>query len=396
MKYNAIYGQSGGPTSVINASMYGFIKQCLKEKDIDNIYIMHNGINGLINDDIKSIKDVPLSEIERLPFTPGAIAGSLRFKLPLPSKTDEIYQKILITLKKYHINMLFLNGGNDSMDTCYKLSTFFNLVNYDCRVIGIPKTIDNDLACTDHAPGYASAAKYIITSIQSIYYDNLAYPKGRVNIVEIMGRDSGWLTAASSLANIDGCGPDLIYVPERLFDIKIFLNEVKQIYSQKNRVLVAVSEGVKDLSGNLVYKHDTDDAFNHQQLGGIATYLASLVEKELGISTRAIELSLLQRCYSYSASKIDIKEAIKCGKKAVSLALKGKSGVMITIKRISSFPYKVKYETISLDKVANKTKNLPDIYINKKGNNINDNFIAYCLPLLSKNDLLIFTKKDLF
>lgn len=396
MKYNAIYGQSGGPTSVINASMYGFIKQCLKEKDIDNIYIMHNGINGLINDDIKSIKDIPLSEIEHLPFTPSALAGSLRYKLPLPSKTEDIYQKILLTLKKYNINMLFINGGNDSMDTCYKLSTFFKLVSYDCRVIGIPKTIDNDLVCTDHTPGYASAAKFVITAIQSIYYDNLSYPHGRVNIVEIMGRDSGWLTAASSLANITGCGPDLIYVPEKPFDIDVFLNDVKQIYSKKKRVLVAVSEGIKDSLGNLVFTQKTNDVFNHQQLGGVASHLSFLIEQNLDISTRAIELSLLQRCYSYSASKVDIKEAINCGRKAVIFALKNQSGVMVTIKRVSSSPYKVKYETISLEKIANYTQNLPDIYINKKGNNINDNFIEYCLPLVSKDDLLIFAKKDYF
>mgnify|MGYP002576753436 CR=1 FL=1 len=403
MKCNAVYGQSGGPTSVINASMYGVIKQCLKSEEIEDLYLMHNGINGLINDDLKKVSDIPLEQIELLPFTPSSIIGSIRHKLDNYEQCETEYLQILKTLKKYNIRYIFYNGGNDSMDTCHKLSLFLNKINYDCKVIGIPKTIDNDLMLTDHTPGFASSAKYIINTIQAIHYDNETYPNGRVNIVEIMGRDTGWLCASASLASISNAGPDLVYLPEVPFDIENFLNDVKEIYNKQKRCLVVVSEGIKDREKNLIQKIDTFDEFNHFQLGGVCHYLSNLIEKNLHFPTRAIELSLPQRCYSYSGSKIDVEEAIKCGQVAVKTAIKGISNIMIAIKRTNDDPYQCEYINVPLNKVANGIKRVPDIYINKKGNNINSTFISYCLPLIQgeitipiKNGIYHFAEKKYF
>lgn len=382
MKYNAVYGQSGGPTSIINSSLYGVIKQCQLEENIDTLFLMHNGIGGLINDDLVDIKTITQEDIELLPYTPSAICGSIRKKLKEPSIEDEEYQKIYQNLKKHNIRYVFLNGGNDSMDTTLKLASFLKMVNYECYIVGIPKTIDNDLIGTDHTPGFASAAKFIINTMKCLTYDNNCYPKGRVNIVEIMGRDTGWLTASSILANKDNSGPDLIYVPEVDFDINKFLNDVEKLYSKKKRLLIAVSEGIRDKDNNLILQTKAKDAFNHTQLGGVALYLSNLIEEKLHISTRAIELSLLQRCFAPLISKVDQKEAIKCGKQAVKLALKGKSKVMVTIKRISSSPYKIKYSYIELEKVANQVKYIPSSWINKEKNNISSEFISYIEPLI--------------
>ena len=388
MKANAAYGQSGGPTSVINASLYGVIKQCQLEEEIGTLFIMHNGIKGLINDDLKDVSEIEESEIELLPYTPSAICGSVRYKLKKHTEDETDYQKILENLKKHNIRYVFLNGGNDSMDTTHKLSEFLKENNYDCKVIGIPKTIDNDLEGTDHTPGYASAAKFIATSVKSFSYDNDCYPKGRVNIVEIMGRDTGWLTAASSLASLSGNGPDLLYIPELPFDVDSFLKDVEEVYKKKQRCLVAVSEGIKDAKGNFIMDEGAKDAFNHVQLGGVARTLANLVETHLHYSTRAIELSLLQRCFAPIVSSTDRNEAINCGKHAVKYALEGNDKVMIVMKRESD-PYKINYETFSLANVANAIKYLPRSMMNEKGNNVTQEFIDYILPLCEGNDKVI-------
>ena len=388
MKANAAYGQSGGPTSVINSSLYGVIKQCQIEENIETLFIMHNGIKGLIDDDLKDVSQIEESEIELLPYTPSAICGSVRYKLKKHTEDTTDYEKILINLKKHNIRYIFLNGGNDSMDTTHKLSEFLKENDYECKVIGIPKTIDNDLEGTDHTPGYASAAKFIATSIKSISYDNDCYPKGRVNIVEIMGRDTGWLTAASSLASLSNNGPDLVYIPELPFNIDSFLQDVKEIYENKKRCLVAVSEGIKDKNGNFIMDEGEKDAFNHVQLGGVARTLANLVETHLKYPTRAIELSLLQRCFAPIISSTDRTEAINCGKAAVKYALEGIDEVMIVMKREDN-PYKITYETHSLANVANAIKYLPRSMMNEKGNNVTQEFINYIIPLCEGNDKII-------
>lgn len=384
MKYNAIYGQSGGPTSVINASLYGVIIQCQLEKEIGTLFLMHNGIKGLINDDLKDIKDIEENEIELLKNTPSPIIGSIRYKLK-PFEDDESdYLKIVNNLKKYQIKYIFLNGGNDSMDTSKKLSEYFKKVNFECYVIGIPKTIDNDLTLTDFTPGFPSAAKFIANCIKDISYDNESYPQGRVNIVEIMGRDTGWLTASSILA--EPYGPDLIYVPEISFDENKFLEDVKNIYERKQRCLVAVSEGIKNSSNNFIFEQKKQDVFSHNQLGGVANYLANIVETKLHFPTRAIELSLLQRCFSQLTSLVDVEIAIKCGKKAVEYALQKLNNVMVIINK----DFTLSYAELSL--IANQTKFLDKKMISKEGNYITPLFKEYALRLIKDENKIPYEK----
>lgn len=403
MKANAIYGQSGGPTSVINSSLYGVIKECKRQNDIDTLFIMENGIKGLIDDNIKDTATIPESEIEKLPYTPSAICGSVRYKLKPHTEDETDYLKILSNLKKYNIRYIYLNGGNDSMDTGLKLSKFLKSINYPCSIVGIPKTIDNDLCQSDHTPGFASAAKFICNTMQALTYDNNCYPKGRVNIVEIMGRDTGWLTASSTLANLNNAGPDLIYIPEVAFDEEKFLIDVKKIYDQKKRCLVAVSEGIKNKDGNFILKDGKKDVFNHAQLGGVCTYLANLVEEKLHISTRGIELSLLQRCFSMLSSSCDIDEAIRCGEEAVKASINGATGVMIGMLRSNNTPYTIEYKPYDLEKIANEIKYLPLTMLNKDLTNTNEEFIKYCYPLIQgkkihpeENGLYQFANKKYF
>lgn len=388
MKCNAIYGQSGGPTSVINSSLYGVIKQIQQEDEIETLFIMENGIKGLIDNNIKDIKDIPNEQIELLPYTPSAIAGSIRYKLKKHTDDQTDYLKILDTLKKNNIKYIFLNGGNDSMDTSLKLLSFLETTDYDCKVIGIPKTIDNDLIITDHTPGYGSSAKFITSAIKTIAYDNNCYPKGRVNIVEIMGRDAGWLTASSALCLENG--PDLIYLPEVPFDLDKFLNDVKNVFLQKQRCLVAVSEGIRKENGEFIFTQNSKDAFAHHQLGGVGLYLASLVEEKLGFSTRAIELSLLQRCYSPITSLTDVNEAIECGKTAVKFALNNHNGVMVGMFRNDN--YDIDYKPIDLKEVANQIKYMPKNMINPEGNHVTKDFIDYALPLINGENKIPFDK----
>lgn len=387
MKYNAIYGQSGGPTSVINASLYGVIKACQNNELIDNLFLMHNGIKGLISNDVKNVKDIPLEEIELLKNTPSAILGSIRYKLKNYIDDDSDYKKIVKVLKLNNIKYIFLNGGNDSMDTTKKLSEYFKKIDFECYVVGIPKTIDNDLTETYFTPGFPSASKFIANCIKDIFYDNETYPQGRVNIVEIMGRDTGWLTASSALAN--PYGPDLIYVPEIPFNEEKFLIDVKTIYEKKKRCLVAVSEGIKNQNGQFVFQQNSNDVFNHHQLGGVGLYLSNLISDRLNYPTRAIELSLLQRCYSQLTSKVDVTAAIKCGKKAVSLATSKKTNIMVIIK---SNKQKISYSYKELSTIANATKFLPQEMISSLGNQINQSFIDYALPLINEENKIPFEK----
>lgn len=381
---NLLYGQSGGPSSVINASAYGVISEARKRSSIiTEIYAMHHGIQGLLNEDFIKIGDQPDSQLELLPHTPGAAFGSVRHKMKDWRVDETDYIRVIEVFKKYNIRYFFYNGGNDSMDTCAKIDEYCRHVGYECRVVGVPKTIDNDLPVTDHTPGYGSAAKFIANTLMEISYDNDAYPKGRVNVVEIMGRNAGWLTAAGALATHHGFGPDLIYVPEIPFDVEKFKKDVKKVYDEKQRCLVAVSEGIRGADGKLIATvGGRKDAFGHHQLGGIASTLIRIIENDLGISCRAIEISLLQRCASHLQSKTDVTEAIDVGSTAVKAACKGQSGVMVTIKRVSSDPYIVKYSTVPLNQVANIEFKMPRSMINEEGNGMTKEFIEYAAPLI--------------
>ena len=390
-----IIGQSGGPTSVINASLVGVIKEALKHEEIDRVLGSFHGIDGILNSNYYTFTEN--DNLDLLTTTPAAALGSVRFKLT-NDFSDPIYQQILDKFIEYNVGYFFYIGGNDSMDTCNKLSQYFSERNIDIKVIGVPKTIDNDLVHTDHSPGYGSAAKYVATTLSEIAEDINVYKKGRVTIVEIMGRDAGWLTAAAKLANLNHQYIDLIYLPEVAFNVEDFLDKVKDIYNKKQKVLVAVSEGIKDKDDNYILKYrnfNNNDSFGHMQLGGVAQVLAEIVSQKLGISVRSIELNLPQRCASHIASLTDVKEALNCGKYAVKYALKGQTGVMIGMFRNNN---KISYKTTKLSQIANYIKEFPKDWI-VDGCNISDDYVDYALPLIQgesspkfKNGLPVYYK----
>lgn len=393
MKYSVLVGQSGGPTSVINASLAGIIEESLNNEQIEKIYGTLNGIDGIINHNIIDLSNEDLETLSLLKVTPSSILGSARFKLSDFNIDDTHYKIIVDVFKKLNIKYFFYIGGNDSMDTCHKIFEYFKKIDFDCKVIGIPKTIDNDLVETDHTPGYGSSIKYIATTMAEIYQDISCYKKGRVTIVEIMGRDAGWLTAGSKLASLSNNGPDLIYLPEKPFNIDNFLLKVSNIYQQKGHVLVALSEGIRDKDGNYILSYrnfNSQDSFGHLQLGGVGQVVAEIVNKKLGLPIRSIELNLPQRCSSHISSLTDIEEAYKCGKYGLKYALEGHSGKMVTMIRDTNNPYNINYQLIDLNKVANYVKIVPDYYINLDGDDITQEFINYALPLIQNEPKICY------
>lgn len=375
LKGNICYFQSGGPTAVINSSFKGLLDAYKKLKTKKRFFVSNYGIDGLIKGKLTDVSDLDTSKLNT---RPGCYCGSLRLKL---QENDPNLDKIIKTIMKNDIRYLFANGGNDSMDTCYKLSLLMKAKDYQCQVIGIPKTVDNDLPVTDHTPGYGSAAKYIANTIIEIAVDDLTYQKGRINIVECMGRDSGYLTAASSLASLRNVKPDYIYVPEAPFDLQKEVKKWEATYDRKGRCLVVVSEGIRDAKGTLIMACGQSDSFGNIQMGGVANYLSSIVSKD-GYKSRGIELSIPQRAGSILPSKTDIKEAMEVGKQALSLALKGKDGVMVTIVREDLENYEVSYSSCPLEEVGGKAVSLPLRYINKAQDNITPSFIDYVKPLI--------------
>jgi len=352
---NMVYIQSGGPTSVINTSLYGAIKEAKKHKDqIGAIYGSQHGIEGLIYDDLIDLGKEDDEQIELLLQTPGSILGTTRRKLPKDIH-DPVYMDIVNNLKKHNIGYVFVNGGNDSMDTCNKIAKLVKELGLtDIKVIGVPKTIDNDLACTDHSLGFPSAAKYVINSINAFAMDANCFMVGKVHVVEIMGRNAGWLTASVDLLP-EQTRPDLIYIPENKFDLEKFLVDVKKVYDKRGFALVAISEGI-DLPQEGPVKVD---GFGHAQLGGAASKLCSIIESRTDLRTRAIEFSIVQRAFPAYVSLTDRKEAIKTGEKAVQAALKGRTGKMVIFERVSTYPYKIKFKLAPLSKVANAESRIP-------------------------------------
>lgn len=391
-KGNLLYGQSGGPTAVINASAYGVISKALSVPNlIGEVFCMHYGIQGAINDDLIPVRELSIERIELLKQTPGAAFGSARHKLADFQKDESEYLKILNTLKKHDIRYLILNGGNDSMDTCHQIGEYLKWKGYDCAVIGIPKTVDNDLLFTDHCPGFGSAAKFVANTITEIAIDCEAYTKGRVTVVEIMGRNAGWLTASSSLASTTGHGPDLIYLPEVPFSMDRFVEDAKAIFARKKRCLVAVSEGIVDEFGVLLGESDTlMDAFGHGQLGGVSHLLANALQEKAQLSCRAIELNLPQRCASHFVSKTDQEEAITLGTIAVEKALAGQSQQMVCMIRIPGEKYQIEYVLHPVKEIANGVKRVPLSMIHPDGNQITPLFNEYASPLIAGEIPLVY------
>ena len=384
IKGSLVYGQSGGPSSVINSSALGVIEEALKHREcFDRIYMMHHGILGLINGDLIDVTDEPIEEIRKLAHTPGAFFGNVRYKLVDIKDNPRDYRKILKVLKERNIRYFFYNGGNDSMDTCYKMDEFLKSENFEGKIMGIPKTIDNDLELTDHTPGYGTSAKFIANACAEIDLDNKSYPQGRVIVCEVMGRHAGWLTAAAGLGCIEGLGPDLIYIPEIPFDLNQFYADVKEVYERKKRCLIAVSEGIVDKDNNFIFQvGKKKDSFGHFRLGGVGQVLANNISAELGYNALAIEFSFLQRACCRISSAQDQLEAEEIGREAVRQAIKGTSGKMITIVRKSSKPYKYELGTANLMDVANYEKKMPRSMMNEKGNFITQEYIDYALPLI--------------
>ena len=387
LKGACIIGQSGGPTSVINASAYGAIKTALESDCITKVLGARHGIKGVLDDDLIDMGKEDPKELEMMKFTPSSALGSCRYKLKDPDEDDTDYKRILEIFKKYDVRYFFYNGGNDSMDTCNKISKYMLKNGYDCRVMGIPKTIDNDLAGTDHCPGFASAAKYIATSIMEVYCDAHVYDTGMITIIECMGRHAGWLTAAAALAGVKGCGPDLIYLPEVDFDLDDFTAKVKAIYEKNKNCIVAVSEGIHDKDGAFIAeyanKNMAKDSFGHAQLGGLAAFLANHVKQATGAKVRGIELSLLQRCAAHCASKTDIEESFMSGKAAVENAVAGITDKMVGFEReMVDGKYVCKVKLFDLSVVANTEKKVPREWINAAGDGIEQGFIDYALPLI--------------
>ncbi len=388
LKGACIIGQSGGPSAVINASAYGAISAALENPSITRVLGAENGIQGVLQDKLIDMGKEDPEELKRMKYTPSSALGSCRYKLKKAEDDETDYKRILEIFKKYDVRYFFYNGGNDSMDTCNKISKYMLEHNYECRVMGIPKTIDNDLAGTDHCPGFSSAAKYIATSVMEVYHDARVYDTGMVTIIECMGRHAGWLTAAAALAQYKGNGPDLINVPEVAFDMDKFIDSVKAIYAKNKKCIVAVSEGIHDKDGVFITeyanKNATRDSFGHAQLGGLAAFLANEVKAATGAKVRGIELSLLQRCAAHCASQTDVDESFMAGQAAVENAVAGITDKMVGFERVTGpdGKYECKIKLFDLDIVANAEKKLPLEWINGTLDGINQGFIDYALPLI--------------
>jgi len=380
-----IIGQSGGPTAVINASAYGAIKTALESDCISKVYGAAHGIKGVLDEVLYDMSFEDEKELGLLLNTPSSELGSCRYKMKDPSVDDTDYKRILEVFKKHDVRYFFYNGGNDSMDTCNKISKYMQSAGYECRVMGIPKTIDNDLYGTDHCPGFGSAAKYIATTCMEIYKDATVYDNEQITVIEIMGRHAGWLAGAAAVATHFGAGPDLVYLPERVFDMEKFYADAEGILKTKKKVLIAVSEGISYADGMFVSEAETSatDGFGHSQLGGLATKLAEALKQRTGAKVRGIELSLLQRCGAHLASKTDIDEAFMAGKVAVEAAVGGETDKMVAFEcERNTGNYSCRPTLLALESVANYEKKVPMEWINPEGNGVTKEFIDYVLPLI--------------
>ena len=380
----AVVGQSGGPTSAINATLCGVIASCRSSGKISRLYGMRNGIEGFLKEDFVDLFSFfdSAPPLEDLKHTPSSALGSCRARLPHFSQDVSVYERIFSVLDTHNIGYFFYIGGNDSMDTVAKLSEYAEETDSPVRFVGIPKTIDNDLCGTDHTPGYGSAAKLVATVTEEILRDCAVYTRDAVTVIEIMGRESGWLTAACALCGAqNGKRVDLIYPPEIPFSRAEFIEDVKGALAKHPDVVIAVSEGLRYPNSEYVSKGEGEDCFGHSMLSGTARALCDIVRTQIGCKTRAIELNVLQRCSAHILSATDISESVLVGEESVRLALEGETGIMSAIERLDG-EYKIKITSSDVKTVANKTKRLPRSFINERGNGITDKGVDYILPLI--------------
>ncbi len=387
MKKNAIVGQSGGPTAVINASLYGVIKEGMCREEIGRVYGMINGIEGFMSGNYMDLtKDLTEEELELLKLTPAAYLGSCRYKLP-DDLSSPFYPALFEKFRTMEIGYFFYIGGNDSMDTVSKLSRYAAHHQSDIRFIGIPKTIDNDLILTDHTPGYGSAAKYVADTVREIVLDASVYQKKSVTIIELMGRHAGWLTAASALARkFKGDNPLLIYLPETAFEFEEFSSNIETAFHKNNALVICVSEGLSNGSGKFICEYTDEvpvDSFGHKTLTGTAKMLESFVRSRFeGVKVRSVELNVSQRCSGMLASATDIEEAANAGSEGVKAALKGVTGMMISFHRTGNSPYSMECTTVDVNQVCNQEKPFPSQWICGNGTDVTDDFLEYVLPLI--------------
>ncbi|MDR1689690.1 MAG: 6-phosphofructokinase [Clostridiales bacterium] len=384
MGKNFLYGQSGGPTSVINASFYGTIKKAY-EIGSGKVYGMINGIEGFLKGKEMDMQDFYKSgEYELLKNTPASYLGTCRFKLP-NDINDPVFEEIFKRFEKLDIGYVFYNGGNDSMDTTDKLSRYAAKIGSDIKVIGIPKTIDNDLILTDHTPGFGSAAKFVASTIREVVLDTRVYDKSAVTVVEIMGRHAGWLAASAVLARkYSEDNPSLIYVPEVVFSYEKFESDIAKKLEKSKAVVVALSEGVAFADGRLICEDETTqvDSFGHKSLSGSGQILCDFINKRFNIKPRQIEFSLIQRAAAKNASLTDVNEAILAGECAVEAAVKGETAKMVAFKRVSDSPYKMECTLVPAADVCNYEKNIPLEWIDATNSDIKDEYIKYATPLI--------------
>lgn len=383
---NCIVAQSGGPTVAINASLAGIISNVMKSDQYGIIYGSVNGITGILENQIMNLSDIfsEESRIETLKCSPAMYLGSCRYKLPSGDEQGKIYDQIFQKFEELNIGAFFYIGGNDSMDTVSKLSIHAKNIGSDVKIIGVPKTIDNDLCVTDHTPGFGSAAKYVATSILEIAHDTYIYKLKSVTIVEIMGRDAGWLTAASALARSEySNAPHLIYLPEIAFDCDRFIEDVRKLLETTDNVIIAVSEGIRDKEGNYISAtNEVADQFGHKKLSGAGKSLEYLVKEHIDVKVRSIEINVLQRCAAHLASKTDLDEAFALGENAVAYSLQGVTGVMLVMKRVSNEPYRINYDYAPIEGIANEAKSVPLDWITENENDVTEEMIQYLRPLI--------------
>lgn len=385
---NLLVAQSGGPTAVINATLVGILQGIRINNKVDRVYGAKNGIEGVFKEEFINLNELVNDpfELDILKYTPSSALGTCRYKLKDWNDDEESYKILTDIFCKYEIKYFIYIGGNDSMDTVCKLSDYCIKNKLDIVIVGAPKTIDNDLELTDHCPGFGSAAKYIATTIAELERDTASYDLPAVTIVEIMGRNAGWLTASSALARLNGgVGPDLIYLCEREFSIEGFIRDVREVLERKPDVLVTISEGIKDKKGIYISDQTSSkvlDGFGHKYIAGAAKVLEKLVIDDIGCKTRTVELSLMQRASAHIASDTDVNESVQLGHKALTCALNGETGRMVAIKRLGDEPYRIEYISVPVEMVANHEKKVPLQWITEDGHNVTKDMISYLKPLI--------------
>lgn len=388
MKRNLLTAQSGGPTAAINSSLAGVVFGGLSSADVDKVYGAVNGIEGVLKENIIDMGGfADKGMLELLKQTPSSYLGSCRRKLPEKAENEELYEKIFSVFEKYSIGYFLYIGGNDSMDTVKKLSEYAKEKGHETKIAGVPKTIDNDLAVTDHTPGYGSAAKFVANSVRQLYLDTLVYDMKSVVVTEIMGRNAGWLTAGASLANSGALHPvDIVCLPEAVFDFDAFAERLNSVMKEKNTTIITVSEGIKDSAGNYIAESKISrtggDGFAHASLGGVGKTIEHFISEKLHIKTRSIEFSTLQRCFSQNASLCDIEESFAVGRAAVDFVTKGQSGIMPGFVRLSDEPYKIEIKPFDVAEIANLEKRIPKEMLSEDGMNVTEAFEKYARPLI--------------